>query len=103
MELDKHFNLNIASYELYSKEEAILGEHGIEVINGEYYASHFHLKTKIATGKMKDYIEGISPNDLHALARQENKDFNDWPEVQYKADNYKIKKYKFSWLLDKLN
>lgn len=99
----KNFNLNIPNTQLYSKGNTEFGMHGIELINGEYYASHFHLKTKIAKGNLKQFIENISPKELYDNALKDNSDFQNWPEVKYQGDNYSIKKYKFSWLMNCVN
>lgn len=103
MNLEEYFDLNIPSVELFAKGQAILGIHGIELINGEYFASHFHLKMNIAKGEMKKFIESISPKELYNSAMKENLDFNRWPEVQYEDDDLRIRKYKFTWLINHLN
>jgi hypothetical protein len=103
MELDKYFNVDIPSTQLYSKGATVRGVHGIELISGEYFASHFHLKTKIAKAGLKQFIGNTSPKELYAKALKENSDFQNWPEVKYQGDNYSIKKYKFSWLMNCIN
>lgn len=95
---DKLFDLTVSPSQLYSKGAVEKGVHGIEKYGNEYYASHFHLKTKIAKGDMKTMLERISAMDLYNRAKVENDDFNEWPEVKYENDNYTIKKYRFSWL-----
>tara|TARA_B100000674_G_C37966238_1_gene974712 strand:- start:3028 stop:3897 length:870 start_codon:yes stop_codon:yes gene_type:complete len=100
MDLEKYFDLDLPSFQLYSKGDVEKGVHGIELVNGEYFASHFHLKTKIAKGELKTYLENTSPRELYSKALRDNADFNSWPVVKYSGDNYTIKKYKFSWLMD---
>lgn len=103
MNLEDYFDLNIPSIELYAKGAVIFGVHGIELINGEYFASHFHLKMSIAKGEMKRFIKDNEPKVLFNLAEKENSDFNQWPEVKYENDSYTIRKYKFTWLINHLN
>lgn len=103
MELDDYFNLDLPSFKLYSKGNAIEGVHGIELVNGEYFASHFHLKTEIAKEELRKLLENSTPKELYSNAQRENVDFKDWPEVKYEGDSYSIKKYKLSWLLEYYN
>lgn len=102
MNLEDYFDLNIPSVELFAKGPTISGVHGIELINGEYFASHYHLKVSIAKGEMKQFMESVSPKELYNNAMKENIDFNKWPEVQYEDDDFTIRKYKFTWLINHL-
>ena len=103
MNLEDYFDLNIPSVELFAKGSVISGIHGIELINGEYFASHFHLKMSIAKGEMKRFIKYTEPIALYDLAMKENTDFSNWPQVQYENDDFSIQKYKFTWLINHLN
>ena len=101
--LDEFFNLNISNDQLIGFNNLVeKGFHGMELINSEYYASHFHLKTKIAKGELRSKISEISSLNLYIEAKK-NLDFSLWPVVKYEKDEKPLQKYKLSWLLEFFN
>jgi hypothetical protein len=97
-EIEKHFYLNLPNASLYSNGPVERGVHGVELIEGEYYASHYHLKTKIAKEPLRAILSRMNGMELTRLAGLET-DFHQWPKVKYVPDPYFIQKYKLSWLI----
>lgn len=96
--LEKYFNL-VYNIPLISRGGVRKGIHGIEEINGEFYATHFHLKNYVAKGPLIGFINSITSMELFDLARRDNEDFLRWPKVRYSDYNYDIQKYKLSWII----
>lgn len=101
MDLKKYFNIDVPNEKLYSKDVPIeLGEHGVTEINGEYYATTFHLKgggrgtEPIAKGEVLLWInkdgERLIWNALDQKALE-----NNWPKIKY-VGSRAIQKYSIS-------
>ena len=99
--LMQYFDLNIPQHLLYSKGSVEKGIHGVEFVNGDYFASHYHLKTKLAKYPYQGKIANISPQELTRMASREP-NFAQWPKVKYSADYYEIQKYSLSWIVNTL-
>ncbi len=99
--LMQYFDLNIPPHMLYSKGSVEKGMHGVEFVNGDYFASHYHLKTKLAKYPFQSKIANISPQELTRMASREP-NFAQWPKVKYSADYYEIQKYSLSWIVNTL-
>lgn len=104
--LSNYFDLTIPIERLYSKGEAIAGEHGIQEVDGEYYVSEWHLlKNGVAKEKVKaeliEFIDEQGDFSLSNKAKEECSDYYSWPQVVYSGlPNKKIVKYKLSWLIE---
>lgn len=100
MELEKYFNLYIKNEELFEKTgEIIEGKHGVTIINGEYYASLYHLQNGIAKGELLNVLKTKKDKELKSLAKEKNTDFDTWQTVVYKNEAGVFQKYKYSWLV----
>jgi predicted ATPase len=84
---------------LDSRRSVEFGIHGLEQVDDEYYATHYHLKKYLAKGRMIGFLNSIHAKDLYNLAVNTNSDFSQWPKIKYRGDHYKIQKYKLSWLI----
>jgi hypothetical protein len=96
--LKLYFDLNIPNEKLYKKSNALKGCHGVEELNGEYFATHYHLKKSIAKNELKAQLQEIQDKDLKNLAKASDDSFHNWPVVQLE-DGTILQKYKYTWIL----
>lgn len=102
MEFKDLFDLNINSSQLYGADKSVIkGEHGVSKNeHNEHFATHFHIKSKIAIGSMRTFFNEQFPTakDLHNVFVKDGHDPNELPLVQYLGENYTLKKYKLEWI-----
>jgi AAA15 family ATPase/GTPase len=103
MNLEDYFDFTIANDQLYAFGEVEEGyTHGIEVFEGEYYATLFHIQKSIAKGELKKFLEKFDGTSELAVLGNELRTYYPTPEikVKYKGQSYPINKYSFSSVLD---
>lgn len=103
--LAKYFDLNIENDKIYSSGPVENGVHGVEIINGEYYASLYHIKNFIAKGELKSFLDRFTGSSgLIEFARILNDQYRfDMVYVKYANQSFAIKKYPYSAILNYFN
>lgn len=101
-ELAEYFNISIKNSELYAAGEVEKGVHGIEVVDGDHYASLFHIQQSIAKGELKKFLQQfVGSKMLKELGNSLQKEYNfNTVKVKYKNQAYKITKYPIVVILD---
>lgn len=101
-ELSEYFNLNTKNSDLYAAGEVEKGVHGIEFIEGDFYASLFHIQQSIAKGELKKFLlQFVGSKMLKELGNSLQKEYNfNTVKVKYKNQAYQITKYPLVVILD---
>lgn len=100
--LEDFFDLSISNNELFAAGEVAEGNHGVEIVNGEYYASLYHIQNHIAKGELKEFLMKYKGTmmmaELGAILKT-NYDFQP-VLVKYTNPKYSINKYPYSVIMD---
>ncbi|PKR79556.1 hypothetical protein CW751_14495 [Brumimicrobium salinarum] len=100
--INEYFDLSIPNEKLYSAGEVEEGQHGVEIINGDYYASLYHIKNFISKGELKDFLSQFKTTEsLFGFSEILAKKYKfDVTTVKYKTQDFKIKKYPYEVILN---
>lgn len=100
--LKEYFDLNVVSDNIYSAGPVESGVHGIEMVDGEYYASLYHIQNFIAKGELKSFLFKFKGSSgLSEFARVISDQYKfEQIFVKYKSQNFSIKKYPYSAILN---
>lgn len=101
-ELSEYFDLNIKNTDLYAAGDVEKGVHGIEFIEGDFYASLFHIQQSIAKGELKKFLQQfVGSKMLKELGNSLQKEYNfNTVKVKYNNQAYQITKYPLVVILD---
>lgn len=101
-ELSEYFNLNIKNTDLYAAGEVEKGVHGIEFIEGDFYASLYHIQQSIAKGELKTFLQKfVGSKMLREFGNSIQSEYNfSTVKVKYKKQAYQITKYPLVVVLD---
>lgn len=101
--LEKYFDFSYLNDEakLFSSGEVEYGKHGFFEYDGEYYASLYHLKTKIAKGEIKKVLENKNTYELGQIGIDLFRKFpnSTFLSVKYESLSFEIKQYPLSIIL----
>lgn len=101
-ELKEYFDLSVKNEDLYSAGGVEKGyTHGIEIIDGEFYATLYHIQKSISKGKLKEFLQQFENTEmLKKLGINLSKAYQ-FKTIKVKYTNYRneIEKYPFSAIL----
>ncbi len=108
MQLEDYFDLTVKNEDLFSAGEVEKGKHGVEIIDGDYYASLYHIQNGISKGKLKEFLEQFKGSKM--LTELGNSISKEYPfrtvKVKYINQSFEIKKFPYTAILgyfEKLN
>jgi len=100
--LKKYFHLDLANEEMFAAGEVETGVHGVETVDGDHYASLYHIVNFTSKGELKSFLANFSgQGNLSELARIISSKYDfDSVYVKYKNQGYEIKKYPYKAILN---